>query len=498
MKNDGDPSARSPVQVSFRDPSGCLAVAENRVLRAVNAQGRDDCKAFMASEAGRQLLADLDVIPTRSLSLSEDGNHALAQDVFRFQPALLLEHDRIPFSSYPYEWPPEMLHAAGTLTLRIARMLLRNDLGLKDATPFNVLFLGPKPIFIDVLSFERRDGGNPIWLPEAQFVSAFLLPLLVYKHHQIFPHQHFAARRDGIPPEDVFTLTSMFRRFAPSFLRWVSLPTLLGRKGERPQIVQRKLDPSKSRFILGYVFRQLEASLKRLAPKRGRRSTWSGYESCTHYDRAASKIKEEFVAVCLDRVRPTRVLDVGCNVGRFSRIAARKGAGVIAIDLDPVVVGEVWHMARQETLDILPLVQNLSVPSPAIGWRNRECPSFLERAERSFQMVFLLAVIHHLLVTDRIPLDEIVELIARLSSDAVVVEYVGPEDDMFRRIARGRERLHAGLTPESFEDAWKRRFELVDSRAIPGTSRKLYLFAKGTSPSVTSVRRGAIEESRSA
>ena len=464
---------------SFRDPSGCLAAVDGRIVRAVNRAGRDDYEAFTTSASGQRLLAAGDVVSTRSLSLSESGNDALARELFGCQPSVLLEHERIAFPSYPYEWPVEMLHAAGRLTLRIARALLDDGLGLKDATPFNVLFAGPRPVFVDLLSFERREAGDPIWLAEAQCISTFLLPLLLYRHHRIAPHQHFVGRRDGISPEDVYALTGPLRRVTPSFLRWVSLPTLLGGGGERPhRPARRPQDPAKSRFILRHLLGQLDRSLARLEPGGRRHSVWSRYESCTHYDETAAAAKEAFVTECLTRLAPARVLDVGCNVGRFTRLAARAGATVVAVDLDPVVVGAVWKMASAEHLDVLPLVQNLAMPSPATGWRNRECPSFLERATGAFEMVFLLAVVHHLLVSDRIPLGELVDLAAELSTQAVVVEYVGPDDDMFRRIAKGREDLHADLCPASFEAAWQRRFALADAKPVPGTGRRMYLFVK--------------------
>src|SRR5690349_129632 len=92
-------------------------------------------------------------------------------------PGMILEHERIPFPSYPYEWAAPMLHAAGRLTLDLAASLAKEGMGLKDATPYNILFRGPQPVFVDLLSIERRDPRDAIWLPYAQFVRMFLSPL---------------------------------------------------------------------------------------------------------------------------------------------------------------------------------------------------------------------------------------------------------------------------------------------------------------------------------
>ena len=174
----------------------------------------------------------------------------------------------------------------------------------------------------------------------------------------------------------------------------------------------------------------------------------------------------------------SRVLDIGCNTGHFSMLAAKSGASVVAIDSDPAVVGEVWCRARAEGLDILPLVVSLARPSPAIGWRNGEYPSFLDRARGSFDAVLLLAVLHHVLVTDGIPLPAIMDLAAELTTGICVTEFVGPGDPMFRLLLRGRESLYEELGTPVFEAACRRRFEVIGSRRLGNGERWLYLLGK--------------------
>jgi hypothetical protein len=159
-------------------------------------------------------------------------------------------------------------------------------------------------------------------------------------------------------------------------------------------------------------------------------------------------------------------------------MAARRGASVVAIDYDPVVLGQVWRNARAERLEILPLVVNLTRPTPGTGWLNRECASFLDRARGSFDAVFMLAVIHHMLVTERVPLAEILDLAAQLTTNLAVIEFIGPEDSMFRRLARGREELHKDLNQGVFESAARRHFEIVRVRHAESSTRWLYLLKK--------------------
>ena len=102
------------------------------------------------------------------------------------------------------------------------------------------------------------------------------------------------------------------------------------------------------------------------------------------------------------------MLDLGANDGRFSRLAIEAGAAsVVAVDSDHVVVDRLYRDLRQEGEHrILPLVIDLSNPSPALGWRNRERPAFVERVRPD--LVLCLAVVHHLALTNTVPLDEIV------------------------------------------------------------------------------------------
>jgi SAM-dependent methyltransferase len=494
--NESIPAASEPTSdrfdsltVSFRDPAGSLFPLDGRILRIVNALGAADLEAFLQSAAARELLEARRIAGTRRLSVEEAG-HLLEDPRVRqlydgISGQMLLEHERIDFPSFPYEWPPEMLHAAGALTLDVAQALLRDGLGLKDATPYNILFRGPEPVFIDVLSFERREAGDPTWLPYAQFARTFLLPLLANRHFGIALDQILTTRRDGLEPEEVYRWSTPLQRMRPGFLGLVTMPAWLGsRQSPDDQKIYRKKrlsDPEKARYILGSVLQGLRRRLKRLEPRTGSTSSWTGYmDTNNNYSADHFRAKEKFVADALAEFSPRRVLDAGCNTGHFSALAARSGASVVAIDYDPVVLGPVWRRARAENLNILPLAVNLTRPTPGTGWRNRECSSFLDRARGHFDAVLMLAVIHHMLVSERVPLREILELAAELTKDILIVEFIAPEDSMFQRLTRGREELHKDLNHRLFEDLCRERFAIVRAQHVESSSRWLYLLRKLT------------------
>jgi SAM-dependent methyltransferase len=436
---------------------------------------------FLHSHSAQELLAAKKLVATRRLT---DGETAVLRaepelkPLFAAQPGgSVYEHERVPFASHAHEWPPEMLCEAGRLTLELARTALTDGFGLKDATPGNILFRGHEPVFVDALSFERRNPRDAIWKAHAQFVRTFLLPLLASRRWGLRLADIFTTRRDGLEPEEIYRLCGPLEKIHPRLLPLVSLPTWLSRRADPDdqKIYQPHLlgDAEKAQFILESLFRRLERTLTALAPA-GQKSTWSDYMATHSYDDPAFAAKEQFVRAALEEFKPARVLDAGANTGHFSELAARTGAAVVAIDIDPVCAGAIWQRVRQENLDVLPLVVDLARPSPALGWRNGECASFLDRAVGNFDGVLMLALIHHLLVTERIPLADILQLAAQLTTRLLVVEFVSPQDAMFRRLTRGREHLHDQLDEQKFEQACQPYFEIMRYLDLPGTHRRLY------------------------
>jgi SAM-dependent methyltransferase len=468
---------------SFRDPDGSVFALGGRIVRAVTPAGAATLRSALETTVVRREI-DLGRIARTTALDGADADAALgglAPECRAAGQTEFFEHERIPFPSYPYEWPPEMLHAAAGLTIDLARELLPCGFGIKDATPYNVLFRGPEPVFVDVLSFEPRDPTDPIWLAHAQFVRTFLLPLALNRRIGVPLGPTFLARRDGIEPDEAYRWLSAMQRLRRPFFSLVTMPVWLARRQNpddaafyRPRLLA---DADRARFVLEHLLAGLRRSMDRIAPE-ARESTWSGYAEANSYSAEAAAAKAAFVEQALAEFRPARVLDVGANTGRFSELAAAQGASVVAIDSDPVVVGTLWRAARAKGAGILPLVVDIARPAPAVGWRNRECASFLERCQGHFDAVLMLALVHHLAVTERIPLAEIVALAADLTTKLAIVEFVGPRDPMFRRLLRGRDRLYEGVTEAAFEACLRERFEIVRRQPLEGGERVLYLLRK--------------------
>ncbi|HYH00758.1 MAG TPA: class I SAM-dependent methyltransferase [Terriglobales bacterium] len=463
--------------ISLRDPAGRVVRIGDRILRVVPAKGASNLEALLRSSTLGRFVEAGQMCSSRVLPPDE------ASAIFpnAEQGATVLEHDRVEFVSYPSEWPAEMLFSAAELTLDLSEGLLDEGRGLKDATPYNVLFRGTVPVFVDVLSVEPRDAHDPIWLAYAQFVRTMLLPLLLSRRLRVPVAQTFCANPEGLEPEQAYRMLSWPLRLCAPELSLVTLPTWLApRHAPHASIYapKRMSDPDRANFTLRHTFRALRRKLHAVRPM-GSVSAWSGYATQPpSYTEEQQRAKQCEVDRLLALAKPTRILDIGCNTGVYSEIACRHAARVVAIDGDCAVVGALCELGRRKALNVLPLVVDIARPTPATGWRNREHVSFLERARGQFDCVLMLALIHHLLVTSRIPLDEIVELVTELTTAMAIVEYIDRNDQMFRALLRGREALHVGYDRNAFESAFGRRFVRESVFEIPGSKRAIYAWRK--------------------
>lgn len=458
---------------SFRDPSGRVEVRPDLVVRRFSdPEAESATRAFYASPAGRTF------VESGRLVGIIDPECLAADDPLRTESPMPMLHPRIAFPSYPYEWSASMLHSAAVLTIDLATAALDAGFELKDASAFNVLFDGPSPVFVDAASFERRTSGRWIWSPLAQFEKTFLLPLIAHREFGDDPHRLFLADATGLSPEVLASRVRGMGRLSPMLIRHALLPRFLGRIASRKKDVyatgSKPMPEAQAQFVLRSMFGRLKRELAALSPRPpARGSAWSGYSDDRPYDVEAFAQKEGFVSSVLARCRPKHALDIGCNDGHFGRMAAAAGAHVLAFDFDAQVIDSLWKASLRDKLALLPLVVDLARPSPREGWRNRERPGFLDRIQGRFDLALFLACFHHLLVTERIPLAELVEFLASLGCRDVVFEYVAVQDPMFQILLRGRGALFDWLTQDVVERMLETRFRILQRHAVNAT-RTLY------------------------
>jgi SAM-dependent methyltransferase len=453
-----------PSLQTFRDPAGSVEIRPDGAFRTIRAPYDAEILEFLALPLAKELVAQ------GRLVASEIVSPASAE-------TLVLRHPRISFQSFPWEWAPGLWLAAAELTVNLCMELVQQGWLLKDATPLNVLFQGTEPIFVDMLSIERMDPHQPIWLAYGQFVRTFLLPMMAYSRLG-WPLQGALTRRDGYEPEDVYAALSWASRLQQPALSAVTLPSLLAsnKKMQAGSVASRSVkDPELAKHILLKTLKGLIGQMRKVTPAH-RSSTWSDYaETATHYSDEDHTWKREFVTKALRNAQPARVLDVGCNTGVYSNLAADAGAEVVSIDTDLQAVDRLCASLKGSGKNIVPLCVDLAHPSPATGWENREYASFLSRCDGHFDTVMMLAVLHHLLLRNQIPMDRIAKLVSGLTTRNLILEWVPPTDPKFQELLRGRESIYAHITESLFRDAFAAYFSTVDELALTNGRTMLHL-----------------------
>src|SRR5829696_6369491 len=448
---------------SFRDPESRVFYAGADVYRALSTDGLSDFEALRASG----LLDDERVVGTE---LVEDG--AIDRSLLVHEPAGVLRHERIPFVSYPYEWPFSMLKDAALVQLDLLLASLDQDLVLKDSTPYNVQFKGARPVFVDVGSFERIREGEP-WVGYRQFCMLYLYPLILQAAKDVPFHPWLRGSIDGITPLQMRNLMSFRDRFRRGMFTNVFLHARLeARYADRPAQVKQEVKRVFKKELFVANVRKMRKLVDRLEwnPPQG---VWTAYGERNSYTDDDARRKDEFVRQVATSQPWNLVWDIGANNGRYSRIAAEGAKTVVAVDADQGPVELLYRDLKQEGNEqILTLAMNLADPSPGLGWRGLERKAMPDRGKPD--LVLALALVHHVAISANVPVKEFVDWLASLGS-ALVIEFPTREDPMVQKLlAPKRDGLHPDYELGYFERTLKDAFEVERSERLESGTRVLY------------------------
>ena len=457
--------------LTFRDPAGQLLLTPTHALRRINPAAVKETRAFLESSLRLRLELSGALIESEIADASLQPGSRTGE--------LWLQHRRIDPISYPWEWTTAQWQAAAEVTLRVADAAIDAGWTLKDATPLNIVFDGARPVLVDVLSLERRDPQSSVWLAYGQFVRTFLLPLVAAKY-LCWPLQDTFFSRDGYEPELIYRALKPWQRVSPDLLDVVTLAALFeGKSGKQGKASggAKRTDPELATHILHKRIARLRKQIRRMVSGE-KQSSWSRYvQTASHYGTADVEDKLQFVQAALDHCGPREVLDIGANTGTYSLMAAEAGARVVALDSDSGAMEALWRTALEKSKPIACLLTNIARPTPAAGWRNREQLSLLDRLTGKFEMVLMLAVIHHLILREQVPLGHIADLAVSLTRKWLILEWVPPSDPMYQEWLRGREELYGSLSESDLMDGFGPYFRLCERKAL-GNGRVLMLLER--------------------
>lgn len=458
----------SAVAGSFRDRDGRVYRVGGRIYRGLSEKGQADFQALIGCRFHEQFRSQgrlLDSVPVAAEEVPLPGQEKRQWSAF-------VEHPVVPVISYPYEWTFGMLRDAAMLQLELTEAAYREGIAVKDASPYNIQFTAGRPVFIDLGSFEPHQSGRP-WAGYRQFCEMFLFPLMLQAYRGLDFQPLMRAGIDGIPLQSAARLFGVRDRFRRGVLTHVWLQSRLDRRfgGAAVDVRSELKSAGFNRELILANVRKLQRLVSRLEWQDDQ-SEWADYEAFHNYSDQDANLKEEFVDRCVAESGARLVWDIGCNTGRFSRIAARHAPTVIAMDQDHLAVERLYRGLKTEgRKEILTLVQNIADPSPNWGWRNRERSDLPGRAKPD--LVLCLALIHHVAISANIPLTEFVAWLADLS-EQLIIEHVSRRDDKVQALLRNKDDRYGDYGREQLESALAEHFDIAARQALESGNRFLY------------------------
>lgn len=453
---------------SFRDPSGFLFIENDTLYRQVNKVYQQDYDLLINSGLLQKLVDCRLLIPHQEVARERVGTDAAYR---------IIRPDIIHYISYPYEWCFSQLKDAALTTLQIQKTALEHGMSLKDASAYNIQFIGSRPLLIDTLSFESYQKGKP-WVAYRQFCQHFLAPLALMSYCDVRLNQLLQTNIDGVPLDMASCLLPKRTRLKFSLFTHIHLHARSQKRYADVAISPAKRKTARvSELGLRALVESLESAIKKLSWKAAD-TEWGNYYAATNYADAAmehkKKLVDEFVAMISPA--PARIQDLGANTGVFSQIAARHCDTVISQDVDPSAVEQNYRRCVDSgEKGILPLQLDLTTPSPGIGWANAERMAFMDRI--STDTVLALALIHHLAISNNLPLPKVADFFRQIAA-YLLIEFVPKSDSQVKRLLTTREDIFPEYTQQGFEAAFMQCFTVVRQAQIESSDRVLYLLRR--------------------
>ncbi len=446
---------------SFRDPSGYIFQDQGVIKRAILPLYFKQYEALNASGLFQKLQAA--------------GLLVAHEEVSKTDSEIVIQPEQMSFMTYPYEWSFMQYKEAALLTLKIQKFAVEHGFSLKDASAFNVTFHQGRMLFIDTLSFDFYEEGQP-WRAYKQFIMHFFGPLLLAKYTGANALKLMSTYLDGIPVDMLAAMLPFKTKLNPFLYTNIHLLAKFENKYSEDYDNKSKVRNLSKRAMLNMI-EGLYAYIKKM--KLNDASEWGNYYDKTNYEDNAFNKKSEIINTWVKRLNVKTLIDVGGNDGTFVRKIATDLQEALVCDIDYNAVDANYvQTRRQKETYMLPFMLDVLNPSASIGFNNNERDSFLKRIKRyQPDVTMALAVIHHMSLSGNIPFEMSAEFFASFSN-YLIIEFPKRNDSWVQRLlnTKGEFKDHFDFYQLSnFESAYSRYFDTVEKLDIEGSERVMYL-----------------------
>jgi len=414
------------------------------------------------------------------------------------ETGVFFRQERLPFLTYPFEWSYSMFHDAAVKCLDLHESLFRQGYCLLDSHPWNFVFSGPVPLWVDVTSISAYDPQTAR-ASLRQFGSFFLNPLWLLAHHQpviarsLLTHtfQDLPTRKaleilpggSGSPQRWPFRLAAKFADAQKSVSR-----TLREMVFDR-QLARLDLNRSDDALRAIAMFRRQLAGLPRTVEKM----QWTDYVQAGQEALTPAEIKHQKLdgarlanqkmgplVAWLEKIRPecATLVDLACNKGLYAQTASMLGYQVAGIDIDEGAVESMYVFNRDHKLKVVSAINDCVAPLEACGMVTNPMPAFARRVQADCGL--FLALIHHLYFGRyQMSFENISRLAAMLVKKYAVIEFVPPTDSYLAENYQSSPRFQA-YDQAAFMAAIQRQFEIEATAASFPEGRTLWLLKEKT------------------
>ena len=451
---------------SFRDPSGFMFKHEGKLYRQVNQKYSKEYDLLMGSGLYEQLSKSRTLVAHKEVDLQLAP---IPETAYR-----VIEPEVVDFISYPYEWCFNQLQDAAVLTLAIARRALEFGMSLKDASAYNIQFQNGRPVFIDTLSFEKYEEGMP-WIAYKQFCQHFLAPLALMAKTDIRLAQLLRLHIDGIPLDLASKLLPANSRLNLGLTTHIHIHAQSQKRYADKEVSQEQVKARMSKTAMVGLLDSLLSTVRGLNVKTIQ-TEWTDYYQDNNYTKKSFEAKRQLVKTYIEKANPKQVWDLGGNTGEFSRAASDLGIPTVCFDIDPGAVQQNYDLVKKNKEKfMLPLRMDLTNPSPDLGWHNAERESM--QARGPVDLVMALALIHHLAISNNVPLVDVADYFADLGK-YLIVEFVPKSDSQVKRLLASRLDIFPDYTLEGFRQAFEHHYLLIDETPIDACERTVFLMKR--------------------
>lgn len=439
---------------SFRDPSGQVFERNGKIYRSIFEHGRKEYEAARDLNIYDYMVEKHLLIGHKETTLDEAPEASI----------YILEHPKLHFVTYPWEWPFSMLKDAALLHLDIMDKLLAKGFWLRDASAFNVQYHDRGIVLIDTLSIGHKIPESP-WVAYKQFCSHFLAPLAMAAYGDIGFMGLWRNHIDGFPLSMAANTLPLAKKYSPGLFMHLTLHAKLQESSDKKENIHSG-DPKQhkvSDMALSGIIRSLKKCVSKLNWQQHSK-IWASYDTIRTYEDDDVWEKKAFVKSCVDEVKPEMVWDMGGNTGEFSVIAADSGAHVVSVDGDPACTEYIYNSIRKKEgyNNIYPITMDLTNPSPGLGWESTERKSLTDRGPADLS--FGLALIHHLLFSGNIPMNRIAKWFHSFSKN-LIVEFMPPTDPMIIKLTKNRPE-HLPYSLDVFLNGFSNYFEFTKKQEL--------------------------------